>query len=337
MNSRERIKNIIARNETDRCGFWLGNPHPDMLPVLYDFFGTEDEEKIRRNLNDDFRWITPQYIVSTYRHPEGKGIFDLWKYKKRLSEPGPLGDASSVKDVLNYDWPDVSFLNFEETIFVLDNTGDFYRASGFWMPFFHDVSDLFGMENLLMKMYTDPEIIKAAVDMVCSFYYKANELFYNAAGERIDALFFGNDFGSQYDLLISPAQFDEFFLPWIKKFTAQAHRYSYQVIMHSCGSVFKIIDRLIDAGIDCLHPLQVKAAGMDAENLVKNFKGRISFMGGIDTQDLLVNGTADEIKNEVIRIKKLLGPYLIISPSHEALLRNVPPQNILAMADIKLR
>jgi uroporphyrinogen decarboxylase len=296
-----------------------------------------DEEEIREKLNDDFRWITPQYIDSTYKHPEGKGIFNVWKYKKYLSEPGPLADASSVKEVSDYDWPDPSYLNFDETISILDTTGDYYRASGFWMPFFHDISDLFGMENLFMKMYTEPEIIAETVNKVCSFYYKANELFYNAAGDKIDALFFGNDFGSQTDLLISPSQFDEFFLPWIKKFAEQAHKLGYQVIMHSCGSVYKIIDRLIDAGIDCLHPLQAKAAGMDAENLSNKFKGRIAFLGGLDTQNLLVNGTPDEIKKEVERIKKLLGPELIISPSHEALLPNVPPENILAMAELSLR
>ena len=55
-------------------------------------------------------------------------------------------------------------------------------------------------------------------------------------------------------------------------------------------------------------------------------------MGGIDTQELLVNGTPDEVAEDVRRVKKLLGPNLIVSPSHEALLPNVPPENIEAMA-----
>ena len=93
-----------------------------------------------------------------------------------------------------------------------------------------------------------------------------------------------------------------------------------------------MIDVLIDAGVDCLHPLQAKAANMDAETLARDFKGRIAFMGGIDTQDLLVHATPDEIAAEVRRVKDLLGPRLIVSPSHEALLPNVPPANIEAMA-----
>ena len=76
---------------------------------------------------------------------------------------------------------------------------------------------------------------------------------------------------------------------------------------------------------------------MGAEILAKEFKGKITFMGGIDTQDLLVNGTPDEVKQDVRRVKELLGPGLIISPSHEAILPSIPPQNIEAMAEEALR
>ena len=42
--------------------------------------------------------------------------------------------------------------------------------------------------------------------------------------------------------------------------------------------------------------------------------------------------SSDQVAADVERVKKLLGPALIISPSHEALLPNVPPANIEAMA-----
>jgi uroporphyrinogen decarboxylase len=72
---------------------------------------------------------------------------------------------------------------------------------------------------------------------------------------------------------------------------------------------------------------------MDAETLARDFKGKISFLGGIDTQDLLVRGTPGEIRKEVQRVKSVLGPHLIVSPSHEALLPNIPPENVVAMAE----
>jgi uroporphyrinogen decarboxylase len=196
--------------------------------------------------------------------------------------------------------------------------------------------DLFGMENYMMNMYANPAVVHAVTDKVCSFYYQANELFYEAAGTLIDGFFFGNDFGTQLDLICGPKQFDEFIMPWFKKFTDQAHRHGYQVILHSCGSIYKVIDRLIAANVNCLHPLQAKAVNMDAETLAREFKGKIAFMGGIDTQDLLVNATPQQIKEDVRRVKKLLGPNLIVSPSHEAILPNVPPANVQALAEAAL-
>jgi len=46
-----------------------------------------------------------------------------------------------------------------------------------------------------------------------------------------------------------------------------------------------------------------------------------------------LGGTPDEVKAAVRRVKQLLGPCLIVSPSHEALLPNVPPENVRAMAE----
>ncbi len=155
----------------------------------------------------------------------------------------------------------------------------------------------------------------------------------NRPASLVDGFFFGNDFGTQLSLICGPAQFDEFIMPWFRRFTEQGHRYGYQVLLHSCGSIYKVIDRLIDAGVDCLHPLQARAADMDAETLARHFKGRIAFLGGIDTQHLLVHATPDEIKVEVRRVRDLLGPCLIVSPSHEAILPNVPPANVAAMAE----
>ncbi len=337
MSSREIIRNIIERQKAERFGFWLGNPHPDSWNGLHKYFGTKTEEELRIKLGDDFRWITPQYMETTYRHPEGKGIFDIYKTKSSLAEAGPLADAKSPGDVDSYDWPSTDYLNFDECITILKNAGDVYRASGFWMPFFHDVADLFGMENLMLNMYTNPVVVHHTVNKVCGFYYEANEKFFSQVDGLADALFFGNDFGTQFDLLISPAQFNEFFYPWIKKFSRQAKSYNLKVIKHSCGSIYKIINKYIEAGIDCLHPLQSRAADMDAESLSRSYNGKIAFMGGIDTQELLVKGSPEEIRKEVKRIKNLLGPNLIVSPSHEAILPNIPPRNIAAMAEEALK
>ena len=149
----------------------------------------------------------------------------------------------------------------------------------------------------------------------------------------VDGFFFGNDFGTQQSLICGPRQFDRFIMPWFRKFVEQGQRHGYQVVLHSCGSIHGVIERLIEAGVDCLHPLQAKAANMDAETLARDFKGRIAFLGGIDTQHLLTRGTPEEVRADVRRVKRLLGPNLIVSPSHEAILPNVPPENVAAFAE----
>jgi uroporphyrinogen decarboxylase len=333
MNHRERIKTIISGQAADRCGFWMGNPHTDSWPKLHGYFGTRTKEELQLKLNDDFRWIAPHDYESTYRHPRGRAMFDLQMTKTEHGQPGPFANCEDPREVEDYEWPSLDYLNFDKTVADLRSAGDVYRASGMWTCFYHNVMDYFGMENYMMKMYTHPKVVEAVTDRVCQFYYDANERLYALAGDSIDAYFFGNDFGTQLDLICGPRQFDQFILPWFRRFTEQGHAHGYQVILHSCGSIFRVIDRLIDAGVDCLHPLQAKARNMDAETLARHFKGRIAFLGGIDTQDILIHATPEEIKTEVRRVCGLLGPGLIVSPSHEAILPDVPPENVEAMAE----
>jgi uroporphyrinogen decarboxylase len=328
MNSRERIRTIISGQAADRVGFWLGNPHADTWPIYHDYFATSTQEELRRKLGDDLRWIP----AGVYAHPEGKALFEI-PGKDSHAYAGPFAQATDVSQLDAYDWPSVDYLDFTTVLDALRNAGDHYRASGFWTPFYHNVMDLFGMESYLINMYENPELVEAVTDRVCQFYYEANERFFAAAGDLVDGFFFGNDFGTQRDLICGPVQFDRFVMPWFRRFTEQGHRHGYQVILHSCGSIYRVMDRLIDAGVDCLHPLQALAANMDAETLAREFKGHIAFLGGIDTQQLLVHGTPQEIAAEVRRVVGLLAPCLIVSPSHEALLPNVPPENVLAMAE----
>lgn len=338
MTSREIVRNIIGLRPAPRCALWLGNPHPDSWPGLHRYFGTATEEDFRRKLGDDFRWISPSFAVTTFPSVAAKGIFN-WNWEAAKSSHGQAGPLAEVEDpgeLARFDWPDPGTLNFAETLGALDAAGPRFRASGFWTPFYHDLMDFFGMDAYFIKMHTHPDVVEAATDRVCGFYFDANERFFAASADRVDAYFFGNDFGTQLDLMISPALFDRFVLPWFQKLTAQAHRRGLQVILHSCGSIHRVIPKLLAAGVDCLHPLQARAAHMDAETLARDFGGKVAFLGGIDTQRVLPHGSPEDVKREVRRIKSVLGPHLIVSPSHEAILPDVPPRNVAAMAEAAL-
>ena len=155
--------------------------------------------------------------------------------------------------------------------------------------------------------------------------------FFKGLGDRADVMFFGNDFGTQLDLFISPELFRKFVLPSFKRLIAVGKKYNKKIMLHSCGSIYRIIPDLIDAGVEILHPIQAQAAGMSADCL-KQYKNDLAFVGGIDAQTFFVNATPEEIKKEVHRVKSILGPNIVVSPSHEEILPNVPAANILAMA-----
>jgi uroporphyrinogen decarboxylase len=329
MTSRERIKAIFSGKKADKYGFWLGNPHRDMWPILHDYFGTKTEEEVRRLLGDDLRWIVP---VDCYHHPDGHAMFDMKRRNSNLSAEGAFADCEDPSEVEEYEWPNPDYLDFSKTIELLDQTGDYYRASSFWSPFFHIAADLFGMENYFIKMYTHPEVVHAVTSHLVDFYVEANRRFFEVVEGRSDAMFFGNDFGTQQDLLISPDAFKEFVFPYFKQLTDIGHAFGKQVILHSCGSIYKVIPDIIGLGVDALHPLQAKASNMEAERLGTEFGGKVAFMGGVDTQELLINASVDEVTKDIERLKRLLGPSFVISPSHEALLPGMKPENIEAMA-----
>ncbi len=331
MTSRERVRTIFAGQAADRCGFWMGNPHGETWPLYLAHFGMADAAALRRLLGDDLNWICPEW--SCYHHPDGAPMWTMGAHDADGRWRPAFADCEDVDTVEAHPWPNLDYLDFSSTLAELDAAGETYRASGMWTCFFHVVADMFGMENYFVKMYTHPEVVEAVTRKVCEFYLEANTRYFALAGERVDAFFFGNDFGTQLDLLVSPASFDQFIMPWFRRFTDLGHAHGYQVMLHSCGAIHKVIERLIDAGVDALHPLQARAADMDAATLARDFKGRIAFLGGIDTQELLVHGTPEDIRADVARVKALLGPALVISPSHEALLPNVPAENVRAMAE----
>jgi uroporphyrinogen decarboxylase len=333
ITGRERMEAIFAGG-ADRCGFWHGNPHHDTTRIYYPHFGVEDDMALSVALGDDFVWV---YADAAWGHPDGRPMFDVLGGRARLSlnQDGVFAEATTVAEVEAFDWPDPGYLDFSGVLAQVERarSHDFYVLSGMWSPFFHVVADFFGMENYFVKMYTDPAVVDAVTEHVVGSYLAANERYFAQVGDRMDACFFGNDFGSQLDLLISPKLFRRFVLPHFVRFTQQAKSHGYKVVLHSCGAIEKTIPALIDAGVDGLHPLQALAKGMEAETLARKYGGDLIFIGGVDTQQLLPFGTPEQVRAEVRRLKVVFGPRYVVSPSHEALLANVSVGNLLAMAE----
>jgi uroporphyrinogen decarboxylase len=202
-----------------------------------------------------------------------------------------------------------------------------------WSAHFQDTCAAFGMETALVKMITEPEMYNAVCNKVIEFYLKANEIYYEATKGKLDAVLIGNDLGSQTALMLSPDMIRKFVLPGTEKFVEQAKSYGLKVIHHSCGAIYDIIPDLIIAGVDVIHPIQALAKGMEPQRLKDNFGDKVSFCGGVDAQELLVNGTPKEVTNKILELKQIFNTGLIISPSHEAILPDIRPENIKALYD----
>ncbi len=335
MTRRERFQNIL-NHKSDHCGFWHGNPNPASRDYIFDAFDVQNDFDLGKKLGDSCRWVMPDEH-NMWKHPENKPMFDVLGGQKRVSlgQPGVFADCEDVKEVEKFDWPDEKYIDFTDTLAEIDRTIEADQAvlSGSWSCFFHNLCDFFGMENYFIKMYTDPAVVEAVTEHVVDFYLRINERLFNLAAGKIDMFFFGNDFGSQLDLLISPDLFKKFVMPGFVKFTQQAKRHGMKVLLHSCGSIDRVIPMLIEAGVDALHPIQARAANMDAESLSRKYNGRLVFVGGVDTQQLLPFGTPQQVRDEVHRLRDLFGPNYVVSPSHESILPGVSCENIQAMAE----
>jgi len=149
----------------------------------------------------------------------------------------------------------------------------------------------------------------------------------------------GTDFGAQNGPFISPKIYRELFLPFHKQINDWVHQHtSWKTFIHSCGSVFDLIEDFIAAGFDILNPLQTSAARMDPGELKRKFGERITFWGGgVDTQRTLPFGSPDDVRKQVRERLKLFGRGggFVFNAVHniQAL---VPVANVLAMYETAL-
>lgn len=338
MNSLERFYATAERRPVDRPAAWLGMPDPQALPGLFSYYGVKDIHELKMAVGDDFYAVEVPYESETAHAIYA--AFDWYKngevdaMNRTLTVPGCFHDAEDMEDLV-FDWPDpAAYIDAAECRRRVEMAPEGKTVLGIlWSAHFQDTCAAFGMETALMNMIAAPELYEAVNKKVLEFYLKANRIFYEATKGKLHAVLIGNDMGSQRGLMISPELVRRFVIPGCRRLAEQAHSYGLKVIYHSCGAISDIIPDLIDAGVDIIHPIQALAAGMEPEGLKEKFGDRVSFCGGVDTQELLVHGTPEDVRKKVEELKRLFPTGLILSPSHEAILPDVPPENIGALFD----
>lgn len=335
MNHIERFYATIERRDVDRPASWLGMPVPEATKKLLDYFQVNSYKELKKAIDDDIF-----EVGIPYHSPISNDITAALRFSNKsssnessdrtLTATGFFADISDPADVDKFDWPDPKkYISPEECRKVVEEVEEGYAILGvIWSAHFQDACAAFGMENAMIKMALEPEMFEAVINRIVDFYLEANEIFYEATKGKIHAILIGNDLGSQLGLMVSPDAICEFVLPGTRKLVEQAKKYGLKVIHHSCGAISDIIPDLIDCGIDVIHPIQALAKGMEPDKLKQKFGDRMSFCGGVDAQNLLINGSTDEVADKVNELKRIFPSGLIVSPSHEAILIDTKPENI---------
>jgi hypothetical protein len=120
----------------------------------------------------------------------------------------------------------------------------------------------------------------------------------------VDAIGFSDDWGTQRQLMISPALWREFFKPRYKKMFDLVHSAGALVSFHSDGMILEIVPDFIEIGVDILNP---QFSCMDLRALAALTKGRICVRTDIDRQFILPFGTPEEVRAYVREVAETLG------------------------------
>ncbi|MDC7232467.1 MAG: uroporphyrinogen decarboxylase family protein [Spirochaetales bacterium] len=146
-----------------------------------------------------------------------------------------------------------------------------------------------------------------------------------------------DDLGTQQSLLVSQTMLEDLVFPSMTKYIGFLKKKipGIKVFFHSCGAVRTLIPRLIEMGIDILNPVQYTASEMNLQELKKDFGQDICFWGGgVDTQEVLSKGSAEQVMDEVKKNLDIMAPgggYVFV-PVHN-IQEDVPPENFWAMWD----
>ena len=193
-----------------------------------------------------------------------------------------------------------------------------------------------GFEAYLKDLYKRPEALQRMMDKLCDFWCDNAISMLEAAGpENVDIVYFGEDLGTQDSCMFDPDTiYKNYLKPRHRRMieTVKGMNSDIKICYHCCGSAYHFIPHLLDIGIDALNPVQVTAKNMEPELLKETFGDRLTFWGGINTQETLPFGTPEEVVAETKRIISILGKGggYILNSVHN-IQAEVPPENIVAM------
>ncbi len=338
MTPKERFFATLRRQPVDRpCVDYEATP--DLTDALCRHLDLPDLEALRRALGSDLRNLVSAAPYTgepfppmpdgaprdCFGVPDSKGT-----YSSTVYEP-PLARAETVADVEAHPWPSADEFDYSGLRSLCEAHAGYVTCGGAWSPMLCTAMHLTGMVEFLEMMADRPAAAEAILEHLCCFFYRYSERYFEAAAGVLDVFFMGDDFGIQTGPMISPVMFRRFLLPRLERLYSLAQRHGLPVMMHSCGAIRPLIADMIHIGLDILDPIQVRATGMDVEDLKRDFGGDLIFHGSIDTQQTLPRGSVADVEAEVRSRLELFADGGFICCGSQHYMIDIPPQNVLAI------
>ena len=305
MNSIERISRILQRKSVDRIGLfehfwgdtqkkWTEEGHITKGEDLASHFGFDMSNGGGFNMVADLDF-EPEVIEEdeeTVLKKDGNGAF-LRQHKLHNATPEHVDFSVKDRTVWESDikprlTPDKARINFEGYIDGKKAAAENERFFNFCgINVFELMHPVCGHEYMLMGMAMDPDWVKDMVNTYADLIINLFEILFAECGKP-DGVWFYEDMGFKERPFMSPDMYMDIVQPGHKRTIDYIHSLGLPVIMHSCGFVEPLLPGMVEAGIDCLQVIEVKA-GMDLLRIHKNFGDRISLCGGMDARNLVAN------------------------------------------------
>ena len=307
MTGKERITNILNHQPVDRIGiyehFW-GDTHAYYVSKgkikegenYDDHFGFDMSISWPVNLilDIDFEPVIVAETEDTVTMKDGNGAF-LKRHKHHDTTPEHVDfsiksreDWDKVKHMLTPDPRRINFEQYRKVKADAAKAGRYFAFAGV-LPF-ENMHPICGHEEMLVGMLADPDWVLDMVHTYTDLHIQLQDMLFKQEGFP-DGIFYYEDMGYKNKPFMSPDHYRQLIYPGHKKAFDYAHNHGLKVIVHSCGFVEPLLPHMIDAGMDCLQVIEVKA-GMDLLRIYRNHGDKIALFGGIDVRALYSNDRA---------------------------------------------
>ncbi|MHC1783558.1 MAG: uroporphyrinogen decarboxylase family protein [Anaerolineaceae bacterium] len=328
MTSEERILRVLQRQEPDRVPHFEWVVDHRVREALCP--GCKSHDDFAEQMGHDAIIVDP--IFKKERMGTDRWLSEWCFVTQDTNEEHGIEVESPIKtmtDFENFIPPDPHvpwrFTVIEDAVqnFKGDKTVIVHLNDVFSLPHY-----LMGMQDLLMAIVTQPELVKGLVEMSVTVNL---ELAREIVARGVKIVYTGDDYAYNKGPLMSPRHFHEFFFSGLCRVMRGYKELGLYVIKHTDGNLWKIIDMIIDSGIDCLDPIDPQA-GMDLGEVKSKYGHRVAHKRNVDCGQLMKVGTPDEVikaTKDALRVGMPGGGFILSSSNsiHSA----VKPENYAAM------